>query len=313
MKQKFLFLLTILFGLGLYAQPASALLDDDIALSIYPASQTIELRPGAEYRGRVEVANSGQRAFDLMIAAAPYSVNSETYEPDFDSRGNYTQLFDWISFPNENFHVEPGESAQVEFVVNVPEDAVGGGQYAAILARTEDSINPEASVQVISQVAGILYGRVSGEEMQPEGEVVEQKIPGWIFDGPLKISEITYNTGNIDFQVYHSMKIRNFFTGEEVVNSESTTAEGTKIGSATQVIYPKTSRENTLTWEGAPQLGVYKVEQKIVFLDQEVTTEQIVMFCPLWLILAVAGLILLLILWILLVIRRHKRKQPQVF
>lgn len=313
MRRKFLFLLTFLLGLGCYAQPASALLDDDIALSIYPASQTIELTPGTEYQGKVEVANSGQRAFDLIVTAAPYSVDSETYEPNFDARGTYTELFDWISFPNDRFHVEPGESAQVEFTVNVPEDAVGGGQYAAIMARTEDSVNPEASVQIISQVAGILYGRVAGPGMDPEGEVVEQEIPGWVFDGPLEISEITYNTGNVDFQVYHEITVKNFFTNEEVINAESKNTEGQTIGSTTQIVYPKTSRGSTLTWEGAPQLGIYKVKQKIVFLDQEVVSEQIVVFCPLWLILAVAGLVLLLILWIILVIRRHKRKQPQVF
>lgn len=303
----------VLFGLGFPVQPVSALLDDDIALSVYPSTQTIELIPGTEYRGKVEVANSGQKAFNLQVAAAPYQVNSETYAPDFDSHGNYTELANWITFPHTNFHVEPGESAQIEFIVNVPEHAAGGGQYAAILARTEDSIDPDASVQVVSQVAGILYGRVSGPEMHPEGEVVEQKIPFWVLDGPLEVSEVTYNTGNIDFQVYHEMRIVNFFTGEEVINAESKNSAGQLIGSSTQVIYPKTSRTNTLTWEGAPPIGIFKVQQKIVYLDAEATAEQIVIFCPLWLILSVVGLVLLLILWIILIVRRHRRKQPQVF
>lgn len=313
MRKKFLLVLTILFGLGIYTQPASALLDDDIAMSIYPSSQTLELVPGTEYHGKVEVANSGQKPFDLLVSAAPYQVDSETYEPDLDSRGTYTELFDWITFPYDKFHVEPGESAQIEFTVNVPEDAVGGGQYAVILARTEDSIDPNASVQVISQVAGILYGRVAGAEMNPEGEVVEQKIPFWVFNGPLEVTEVTYNTGNVDFQVYHSMRIVNFFTGEEVINPESRTSDGQAIGANTQVVYPKTSRGNTLVWEGAPPIGVFKVVQSVSYLDVVAVTEQIVIFCPIWLILSIFGLILLLILWIILAVRRHRRKQPQVF
>lgn len=313
MKRRFLYLLTLLLGLGIYAQPASALLDNDIALSVYPASQTIELYPGTEYRGKIEVANSGQKPFDFSVSAAPYSVDSESYEPDFNSRGNYTQLFDWLTFTETNFHVEPGESAQVEFIVNVPEDAVGGGQYAAILANTEDSVDPNASVQIITQAAALLYGRVNGEAMNPEGEVVEQKIPSWIFEGPLEISEVTYNTGNVDFQVAHSVTITDFLSGDELFTPESEDSEGHIIGAQTQVIYPKTSRGNKIIWEGAPKLGVVKVHQKISFLDQEINTEQIVIFCPLWLILAVIGLIVLLILWIILIIHRRKRKQPQVF
>ncbi len=312
MRRVLLACLMAVLGLGLCAQPALALLDEDYALSIYPATQTISLNPGEEYSGKVEVANSGQKPFTLKVSAAPYSVDSETYTANLESRGDYTLLCDWISFEHDTFYVEPDQSAQVEFTVKVPEDVVGGGQYAAIVARTDESVDTNATVQVVPEIVGLLYGRINGAEMDPGGELIEHHIPHWIFDGPLTVSETVENVGNVDFQVYHAMKVKDFFTGKEVVRAESENENGQVIGSVTQVVFPDTVRENTLKWEAAPKLGIYRVEQTILFLEREFKNEQIVIICPLWLLVSVIVLLVLLILWIVLIIRRRRHRQPQV-
>lgn len=312
MRQKFLLVLTIFLGLSLQAQPTSALLDDDVALTIYPTTQTIELDPGQTHTGNVTIMNSGQQPFTAIVSASPYQVDGEEYAPDFTTENSYTKLYNWITFAEETYYLEPGASAKVEYTVNVPEDAIGGGQYAAILARTEDSIKEDDSIQVISQVAGILYGRVNGEEMRPEGELVEQDIPGFIIDGLLEVAETVYNTGNVDFKVSHSIVVTNFFSGEEVLNSDAKDSDGRPINSDSVMVLPATSRRNIITWENTPRLGVYRVKQTVMFLGQEVVNEQIVIFCPSWLLFSILGLIALLILWIILAARRRHRKQPQV-
>lgn len=312
MKQKFLLLLTIFLGLSLQAQPASALSNSDIAITIYPTTQTIELDPGHEYTGSVTISNSGQQPFTVLVSAAPYQVDSEEYTPDFTTENSYTKLYNWITFPEESYYLEPGASTKVEYTVSVPEDTVGGGQYAAILARTEDSIRENDSIQVISQVAGILYGRVNGADMHPEGELVEQSIPGFVMDGLLEVAETVYNTGNVDFKVSHSIVATNFFTGEEVLNSDAKDASGRPINTDNVIVLPGTSRRNVITWENTPRLGIYKIKQNVMFLDEDVTTEQIVIFCPSWLLFSILGLILLLVLWIILAARHRHRKQPQV-
>lgn len=313
MKRKLLLFLTIFLGLGLQAQPASALLDDDIALTLYPTTQTIELDPDREYSGSVTITNSGQKPFTALLSAAPYQVDSESYDADFSTENAFTKLYGWISFPETSYYLEPGASVKANYTVTVPEDAVGGGQYAAILARTEDSIKEGDSIQVISQVAGILYGRVNGPEMQPAGEIVEQDIPGFVMDGLLEVAETTYNTGNVDFRVSHSVIITNFFSGEEVLNADSKDGDNLPANSDSSIVLPGTSRRNVITWENTPRLGVYKVKQTVSFLDEEATAERVVIFCPSWLLFSILGLIALAILWIILAARRRRHKQPQVF
>lgn len=313
MLKKFLTLLTFIFGLGFIAQPALAFSPEDFSISLYPTSQTVELIPGEQRKGSVNIVNTGKTAFTFTVSAKPYQVIGAGYDADFLTVNTYTSLATWITFDQDSYYAEPGATVEVKFRIDVPADAVGGGQYAAIMAYTEDGADPDASIQVASQVAAILYGRVSGPEMHPEGEIVDQQIPGFLLEGPLEISETAYNTGNVDFTVYHAVTITDFFTGEVIMTPETTDSNNQPLGSANSVVLPGTSRSNTIVWENTPKIGIVRIHQKILILDEEINTEQLVIFCPLWLILSVAGLLALLTLWIILAVRHRRRKQPQVF
>lgn len=314
MLKKFLILLTMIFGLGSIAQPAWAFNAEDFAISLFPSYQTLELGPGAQREGTITIVNSGKLPFDFSVSANPYQVQGEDYDADFTTTNNYTALASWITFDQASYHAEVGESVEVKFYVNVPEDAVGGGQYAAIMAYTEDGADPDASIKVASQVVALLYGRVSGQDMRPEGEIAEQEIPFVVFDSkPVDASIVAYNTGNVDFMIYHTMTVTDILSGEEVINPETTDSNGNKLGASSAIVLPGTSRRDTLTWEVTPKIGLYKIKQATTFLDQTVENEQIVIFCPMWLVFAILGLIVLLIFWIILAVRRHRRKQPQVF
>ena len=314
MLKKFLILLTLIFGLGSIAQPASAFNAEDFSISLFPSYQTLELSPGMQREGTITIVNTGKMPFDFIVAASPYQVQGEEYDADFTTINNYTALAGWIAFDQESYHAEAGESVEVKFSINVPEDAVGGGQYAAIMAYTEDGANPDASIKVASQVAALLYGRVSGQDMRPEGEIAEQDIPFVVFDSnPLEASIVAYNTGNVDFMIYHTFTVTDMLSGEEIINPETTDNKGNKLGASSAIVLPGTSRRDTLVWETTPKIGLYKIKQATTFLDQTIESEQVVIFCPMWLVFAILGLILLLILWIILAVRHHHRKQPQVF
>lgn len=281
---------------------------------LYPTKQTIELLPGQEKEGKIRITNNGQVGYNMIVEASPYQVDPETYDADLSTNNIYTQLYTWISFSEPTFYINPGETKDINFKVSVPEGTAGGGQYAAILLRSEDGVHPEdGGVQTIPEVASILLGRIDGPEMAPAGEIAEQSIPGFLLGGPLNIKETVYNTGNVDFKVYHAITITDVISGEEIVTPTSRNSADSIYGSQTTVVLPGTSRSSTLTWDNTPKIGIVRVKQTVVFLDQELNTEQIVIFCPIWLILGVIVLILLLILWIILALRRHKRKQPQVF
>lgn len=283
----------------------------DIVLQINPAEQTLDLYPGSTFTGELKVKNIGRLPFDFNLSSRPYQVKNESYDPDFATENSYTKLNNWISFPETNFHLEPNEELTVTFNVNVPTDVPGGGQYAAIIVETRDSVDESATVRVVSQVAALLYAHVAGEE-HIGGVLMQHSLPNFLLGSPFTASATVKNDGNVDFRVRHTLTIKDFFTGNEVLSPETMTANGETPGLANPVVLPATSRTNSLTWTGAPQLGVFRAIQTVSFLDQDYTFEQIVFICPIWLAGGIIFLVVLMIIW--LILRRHKTKQsrPQV-
>lgn len=298
------------FSLG-HISPASALEAGDIVIQVKPADQEIELAPGQTVRGQITVQNIGRLPFTFTVSTKPYQVLNENYDPDFATENSYTKLHNWITFPQNTFQIEPGASQDVSFTITVPDNVPGGGQYAAIMAETRDSMSEDANVRIVSQIASLIYAHVEGEE-HIGGVLMSHSLPGLLSTKPFTARAAVKNDGNVDFRLTHSLKITDFFTNREVLNENSVDEDGKYLARSTPMILPETQRSNAITWEGAPELGVFKVTQTISFLDQTYTFDQIVILCPIWLIAAVAFFILLIILWVIVRLRKRKHNRPQV-
>lgn len=281
-------------------------------MQVRPADQEVTLQPGDTVKCQVTVTNVGRLPFNVRMLAKPYRVKDESYDPDFTSEDSYTRLYKWISFSEENFALQSGESRNVEFTIQVPEDVPGGGQYAAIIAETRDSTDGGSAVHLITQLASLLYAHVAGEE-HVDGKLLNQSLPSFLLGSPFSASVTVENDGNVDFRVKHSLTIRDFFTSREVFNETSTDANGNVVGMTNSIVFPETKRTNVITWTGAPQLGIFRAAQKISFLTNDYTEERIVIICPIWLAGAVGFIIVLIIIWVVLRIRNRRRNRPQVF
>lgn len=283
------------------AQPATALAPGEVVMSLTPSEQDIELKAGATYHGSVEVSNIGSLPFKITVSASPYYVKNDNYEPDFDSESTYTQLYHWLRLPKRELFINPGQSLTVPFEVEVPKDAVGGGQYAAIMLRADGGSDADDAnaMKLTSQLAAILRGHVSGAEVQLSGELLDHSLPQFMFNHELAASQTVKNTGNTDFKVTQTLTVCNFFTGHEVINPNSVDSDGRPIGTSVATILPGTSRTGILVWDGAPQLGLFRVEQTINFLDQSYLYSTVVFLCPLWLLFVVSVAILALIFYLI--------------
>lgn len=291
---------------------ASAIEQGDIVIQVNPAEQDMDLIPGQTAHGSIKVKNLGRQAYSFKAFSKPYQVINDIYDPDFSTENSYTKLHNWLTFPQTDFHIAPDEELTVEFDAHVPDDAPGGGQYAAIIIETRDSIDSSASFQTVNQVASLIHAHVAGETHE-QGILMKHYIPRIVLGSPLTISSNLKNDGNIDFRANQSMTIWNFFTGDEVFSPDTLDQNGRLVGSSNPAVLPATSRYNALTWENAPQLGVFRVKQVISFLDQVYEFEEIVFICPLWLAAGVIFLIFLMFFWLIARTRaRHKKRRPQV-
>jgi hypothetical protein len=176
---------------------------------------------------------------------------------------------------------------------------------------TSDSKDADATMQTISQLASIIYAHVEGEE-HIGGVVVTQNLPSFLLGSPFSSTVTVKNDGNVDFRFEHTLEIRDFFTNREVFTPDAVDLDDQPLGTANLVVLPTTSRTSTLTWDGAPQLGVFRAVSRVTFLGEDSVKEQIVFICPVWLAGIVVFFVVLMILWIILRIRKHKQNRPQV-
>ena len=283
--------------------PVSANDIPDYRLQISPTTLDLSLTPGESSTDTFDVVNTGAKAYDFEIGVSPYSVTDENYDADYTTMTEYNSIVDWITFSRTEGHLEPGEKAEIEVTVTVPEDTPSSGQYALIyaqLVKDEESAEGEGTTAgtSITQRVGIkVFSEVEGNTRR-EGQVLETKIPTILFNPPITATSLVENTGNVHATAYYTLQVFPLFGDEEVYTNEE--------NPATLTILPETQRFNSISWDGAPQLGIFRVRETVTILDDTQTIEKIVFLCPIWFLFLILLIIFFVIFW--LVSRARSRK-----
>ena len=188
------------------------------------------------------------------------------------------------------------------YTVNVPKDAPAGGQYAALMAQTSDGNSENATVVVTRRVGMVLYASVPGETRET-GEIIKNTVNTFYFNPPVTVSSLVKNTGNVEQTAKYTVKIYPLFSDETIFSNEDEPDY--------RDTYPETTRFNSITWEKAPQIGIFNVEQKIEFAGQVSTVNKLVLICPLWLLFIIFALLFFIIFWLVSRARNRKRESAR--
>ena len=274
--------------------------------SVTPMNQMIELVPGETYIFSITVSNPVNSAenFDYRVYAAPYSVVTEEYDADVAKKTDYTRMVDWITIAEPTGTIVPNETKDIEFTITVPENAPGGGQYAAIIvgADDKDEVNGSTAVTNVLEIASILYAKVDGEIVH-DGEVVENNVPGFVTDPKINVSSLIANEGNMHEIASIAITAKNVFTGETIASAEL------ENGAYAELILPDSQRFINKEINELPMIGIINVQQDIYYNGETSTVEKNVIVCPIWFLVLLA-LTLMAIVWkIVKNIRKHKKKK----
>ena len=276
--------------------------------TVAPMSQTLELKPGETYEGYILVSNPEDSGvdFDFQVEVAPYGVTGNDYKADLTTSSARTLLAEWVKVTNATGIVKPNEKVRVEYTITVPEDAAGGGQYAALVVSQNTHGEVEHANIGVSNVFGmasVLYAKVDGE-INHSGEVMENSIPGFTTSLPVSSSVMLKNDGNVheDADIYISIK--------NVLNGEMVYPKDGQSGGVTEEILPGTTRYLTQSIQDISPLGIYEVKQTISYLDHEDVTTQVLIACPIWFMFLVFVTVCSIISFIISrIIKRKKSKE----
>ncbi len=273
----------------------------DYYLKASPTSIRLnELKPGETVTEQFRVLNGGAKDFEYELSAAPYSVSTEQYKEDFATETKYNDIAKWITFSKDKGSLAAGDTEEIEITVKVPKDVPAGGQYAAILVKMVAPGSEQdggVGFGTEQQVGIIVYADVDGQTRK-EGSISDVKVNGFLFNPPITATSVVENTGNVHAEATYILQVYPLFGGEEVYTNE----EQPEV----RVILPETRRFNQISWDGAPQLGAFRVKQTVKFLGKEEVVEKMVFLCPLWFLFIILVLIFLIVFWIVSRVRGRK-------
>ncbi|MBR3264321.1 hypothetical protein IKF94_03825 [Candidatus Saccharibacteria bacterium] len=292
-------------------EDSSAYITGDNAprLSVSPATASVILKQGATVDYTLVVNNEEDDSLDITVYAAPFSIQNENYDADFEKETNRTQLSRWIKFVNDDGSVvdtykatiPANTKSNVTYRITIPEEIPAGGQYASIFVQTGDTAKPldTSGITAVSRVGVIIYGRSNGETDE-SAEITEANIPTFLLNGPVTASALVKNLGNTDIEVNYS------FIVTSIVGAELYYDEGK------EPIIPDASRRMKETWNNTQPMGIFHVTYRIETLDQVYETSKLVIILPIYMILLAIFILTLLIIWIIILIRKRRERKSRL-
>lgn len=272
--------------------PVAAADTPDYRLQVSPSfAEFEEMQPGKTYEGVFKVQNTGAKEFEYTIGVSPYSVSDDKYTLDMDSETAYTQMKDWVQLSKDSGKLAADSSDEIKYTIRIPSDAPAGGQYALISIRMvqNDNSSTGAAISATKQIGFRLLGDIEGSTRRT-GKVTEQSIPSILFNPPISATSVVENTGNTHIKATYVLQVFPLFGNEEVYTNEESPYEVT--------VLPETSRYNSISWDNAPHLGIFRVKQTVTIANDTQTIEKTVFLCPIWFIFIILLIIFCAIFWI---------------
>lgn len=277
-------------------------------LTVSPPNQKIILIPGESYYGSIKVSSpaSSQKDVTYVVEVGSFSEHGREGRKDdygtvdYTEKSAYNQMMDWIVLEKDGGVLSPNTSDIIPFVINVPEDAPAGGQYASLIVRDEsssDAVGNGVSIKSYMQILSIIYAEVAGET-RDEGVILENSIPSFVLNSPLDATSRVRNNGNIHTDVSWTLQVWPLFSDEEICTNEE--------DPYTTLILPESEMYHVENCD-LPMVGIFRAKQTVKIFGETSIVEKTVIVCPLWLLFIIIFAVTMLIIW--LVMRSRARRE----
>lgn len=296
---------TVFIVVSFFTTPVYAQEDSHYGFGVSPMTEKIILNPGDTFESSFVVTNPAKNTGNLTYAVSlsPFYA-TEDYNITYEETGNYNQIVDWITLRNSGGTIAPNETANINFVINVPSDAPAGGQYAAIIVKTAtsegengDSSTTDVQIGQAMAIAHTIFAEITGTTVH-DGNIGSINLPSFMISGNIAGSTTIENTGNTHETATYKLQIYPLFSSEEIFTNEE--------DPDTSVILPNRSRYHETVWSDTPAIGIFNVVYTIEFAGVTKQVSKMVIICPIWLLFIIIFAIVALIIW--LVVRAKSRK-----
>lgn len=266
------------------------------SITLSPAISKPLAEAGSTLRGSLTVINDGETEYQFLVYARPFSVTSESYDPNYTEINERTEAYQWVQFEKTNVRLAAGERVEIPYTVTVPKKAKAGGHYAVLFAETQPKQAEGTQVTRKKRVGSLLYVTVDGNLIN-SGSLEGWDAKLWQKSKPIGAAIRIKNDGNVHFQVNSQVTFSNLFNKPRLqLNQE-------------HFVLPGTTRRISANMEKAPVLGIYKVAGTVKFLDKnEALPAKWIILLPIKVVNTFIVLVGLAVAWRLLIPRIKARR-----
>jgi P pilus assembly chaperone PapD len=171
----------------------------ELSISISPARMEHRVNRGDQLTDIIQVTNDGGVPTRLKISLADWSISRDGNPAFFKAAGMAYSCAGWFRINPVDFRIDPGQTRDIRYTIDVPPGSADGGYRTAIIFETVPEVTPgqkAKQVQVRGQIAAVFYETV-GEP------VIAGSISG--FRGEWKNNKSSFvltmsNTGKVHFR-----------------------------------------------------------------------------------------------------------------
>lgn len=197
------------FGLS---QPAKAA--ETVGFQISPPVQTLALDRGTATRSVIKVTNLTNTQMTLQLGKANFVAKGEEGEVELvDDAAPLYSLSPYFSLSQPTITIAPRSTAEMQYVLTVPQDAEPGGRYGSITFETIATKLPsgQSGAVVKQRLAALIFLRVNGAANEQLSITSFTPDKTFYEYGPVNFTTRVKNLGNVHEKPTGDIVIRNMF------------------------------------------------------------------------------------------------------
>jgi hypothetical protein len=173
--------------------------DDGLSLVVSPLPINLVSEPGATVSAQLKVKNGGLQPETLEVGLMKFSAYGEDGQPRLTDREKGDDYFDWVTFSENDFILNPNEWKTVTAYFNVPKSAAFGYYYAITFQRKNNDIaGGPRSTKVVGATALLVLLEVRVPNAVRNVEVLDFSTPRKVYEFlPTKFNIKLKNKGNV--------------------------------------------------------------------------------------------------------------------
>lgn len=255
---------SLLISYAILAQPS----EGSVSITVSPQSLDTAVNPGQSTTNVFRITNGSNQPMTVQPTPKNFVPRGNEGAIEIAEDDTPYSLAQWLSVnPGGETTIAPGQTADFEVTINVPENADPGGHFGSVVFRTLPSPQPGSAATVSQEVAPVILVRVPGDAKEEAGITSFRAIntPIVTSDKPITFETIVKNTGNVHVKPTGTVSIYNTF-GQQVA---STQIESNNV-------IPGAERKMNAIWEDPGfRIGRYTARLTMIYgKDNKIITDE---------------------------------------